>query len=121
MSDLPKMVPPAIKRAEILWDELQHNELGGYSGINRPFWIGEQLKTAFRDGAHAERERILALLRESEETAARAFAAAHYVDRFCKGEEDPHIIANIEGNWRIFLTNARTVLSAIVAKIGGTP
>ncbi len=53
------------------------------------------------------------------ETVARALAAAHYVDRFCKGEEDPHIVANVEGNWRTFLTPARGVLSAIAAKLGG--
>ena len=34
-----------LKMAEELWDDLQKNELGGFSGINRPFWI----VGAFRD------------------------------------------------------------------------
>lgn len=28
-----------LKRAEKLWADLQENQLGGYSGINRPFYI----------------------------------------------------------------------------------
>jgi hypothetical protein len=28
-----------LERAEQLWRELQEDNLGGYSGINRPFWI----------------------------------------------------------------------------------
>ncbi len=28
-----------LKRAEQLWNDLQEDRLGGYSGPNRPFWI----------------------------------------------------------------------------------
>lgn len=28
-----------LNTAEELWRDLQENQLGGYSGINRPFWI----------------------------------------------------------------------------------
>ena len=65
MTDLPAMRPGAeerrqlLQRAERLWQELQDNELGGYSGINRPFYICE----VFKEIAAAERARILALLR----------------------------------------------------------
>ena len=31
--------------AEILWSELQKNELGGFSGQNRPFYILHAFKT----------------------------------------------------------------------------
>ena len=33
-----------LGRAERLWADLQRDELGGYSGINRPFWIAEQFR-----------------------------------------------------------------------------
>ena len=33
------VLPDLLKRAENLWGSLQNNDLGGYSGINRPFWI----------------------------------------------------------------------------------
>lgn len=28
-----------LREAEMLWKDLQENNLGGYSGINRPYWI----------------------------------------------------------------------------------
>jgi len=28
-----------LQKAEYLWQDLQDNQLGGFSGINRPFWI----------------------------------------------------------------------------------
>lgn len=33
-----------LSDAEILWRELQENELGGFSDRNRPFWILHQFK-----------------------------------------------------------------------------
>lgn len=33
-----------LKRAENLWSDLQRNDLGGFSGINRPFWILHQFQ-----------------------------------------------------------------------------
>jgi len=46
---------PTLEQAEILWHELQDNELGGYSGINRPFWILAALKRAYMNGREDER------------------------------------------------------------------
>lgn len=47
MSSTPKA--ELLKRAEQLWADLQRNELGGYSGINRPFWIAEQFRQVRED------------------------------------------------------------------------
>jgi hypothetical protein len=33
-----------LSRAEQLWSDLQNNNLGGFSGINRPFWIVAEFK-----------------------------------------------------------------------------
>lgn len=38
-----------LKRAEVLWRQLQENELGGYSGINRPFYILNSFRAAIED------------------------------------------------------------------------
>jgi hypothetical protein len=38
-----------LVRAERLWSELAANNLGGFSGINRPFWILGYLKDAVED------------------------------------------------------------------------
>lgn len=35
----PEEAATLQKRAEKLWADLQKNQLGGYSGINRPFYI----------------------------------------------------------------------------------
>lgn len=35
-----------LKKAEELWKDLQNNNLGGYSGINRPFFIVSEFKEA---------------------------------------------------------------------------
>ena len=32
------------KDAEMLWEDLQQNNLGGYSGVNRPFYILAEFK-----------------------------------------------------------------------------
>jgi hypothetical protein len=55
MSDLAELrtkatLEPTLEQAEILWRELRDNELGGYSGINRPFWILGALKRAYTNG-----------------------------------------------------------------------
>jgi hypothetical protein len=34
------------EKAEWLWSALQRNELGGYSGVNRPFYILHEFKAA---------------------------------------------------------------------------
>ena len=33
-----------LTRAEQAWQALQENDLGGFSGINRPFWILAEFK-----------------------------------------------------------------------------
>jgi hypothetical protein len=33
-----------LTKAELLWRDLQNNDLGGYSGHNRPFWIVAEFK-----------------------------------------------------------------------------
>jgi hypothetical protein len=38
-----------LAKSEQLWDDLQRNELGGYSGINRPFHIAEVFKEIARE------------------------------------------------------------------------
>lgn len=50
--------PTLLQRAEQLWKDLQEDNLGGFSGINRPFWIVQAFKeveaavlTATKDGA----------------------------------------------------------------------
>lgn len=42
-----------LKKAERLWEDLQKNQLGGFSGINRPFWIMYVFKE-IRDAVRAE-------------------------------------------------------------------
>jgi hypothetical protein len=36
-------------RAERVWAELQKNQLGGYSGGNRPFWIHAEFKAVIEE------------------------------------------------------------------------
>lgn len=38
-----------LLRAERLWDDLQGNNIGGFSGINRPFFIFHELRRAIED------------------------------------------------------------------------
>lgn len=38
-----------LARAERLWTDLQENNLGGYGGINRPFWIVAQFKAVIEE------------------------------------------------------------------------
>lgn len=38
-----------LARAEQLWRDLERNQLGGYSGINRPFWIVGEFKVAIEE------------------------------------------------------------------------
>ncbi len=38
-----------LARAEQLWRDLQQNQLGGYSGPNRPFWIVGEIKVAIEE------------------------------------------------------------------------
>ena len=72
MSDT--QAPPgatAMERAEALWQELQDNKLGGYSGINRPFWIAVK----FRE---VEREARAAALKEAAQWHDDGAANADY-------------------------------------------
>lgn len=43
-----------IAKAEILWADLQANNIGGYSGINRPFWILCQFKDVIEEFGHRD-------------------------------------------------------------------
>jgi hypothetical protein len=47
------------------------------------------------------------------ERAARALCTAHYVERFKKAAEDPHVQMNVEGNYHAFEQQARTVLAIV--------
>jgi hypothetical protein len=38
-----------LHRAEQLWSDLQGNNLGGYSGINRPFYILNEFKRVIEE------------------------------------------------------------------------
>jgi hypothetical protein len=38
-----------LERAEYLWSDLQANNLGGYSGINRPFYILNEFKRVIEE------------------------------------------------------------------------
>ena len=40
--------------AEQLWSDLQENNLGGYGGINRPFWILSQFKDVIERFGHRD-------------------------------------------------------------------
>lgn len=54
---IPKDVNKRLMRkAELLWDDLEKNKLGGLSGINRPFWIIEILKEVWLEGAAYNQE-----------------------------------------------------------------
>ena len=51
------------------------------------------------------------------ERAARAVAARHYAKRFGKPASDPHVVMNANGNWGIFVDDARTAIEAYVAAV----
>lgn len=38
-----------LAKAENLWADLQANNIGGYSGINRPFWILNHFKEVIEE------------------------------------------------------------------------
>lgn len=38
-----------LTRAEQLWEDLQANNLGGFSGCNRPFWIVAEFKSVIEE------------------------------------------------------------------------
>jgi hypothetical protein len=40
--------------AENLWDELQTNKLGGYSGVNRPFYITSCFREVIEKFGHRD-------------------------------------------------------------------
>lgn len=43
-----------LKLAEDLWADLQTNNLGGFSGINRPFWILAHFKQVIEKFGHRD-------------------------------------------------------------------
>jgi hypothetical protein len=43
-----------LQRAEQLWSDLQRNDLGGYSGINRPFYILNEFKRVIEEFGHRD-------------------------------------------------------------------
>lgn len=43
-----------LSMAEMLWDDLQSNNLGGFSGINRPFWILAEFKRVIEEFGHRD-------------------------------------------------------------------
>ena len=43
-----------LKKAEELWSDLQEDKLGGFSGINRPFWILSQFKQVIEEFGHRD-------------------------------------------------------------------
>jgi hypothetical protein len=43
-----------VEMAEQLWADLQSNNLGGYSGINRPFYIANELRRAVEQFGHRD-------------------------------------------------------------------
>ena len=43
-----------LARAEQLWRELQADNLGGFSGINRPFWIAAEFKSVIEEFGHRD-------------------------------------------------------------------
>lgn len=43
-----------LKQAESLWSDLQSNDLGGYSGINRPFYILHEFKRVIEKYGHRD-------------------------------------------------------------------
>lgn len=58
MTEEPRILPELLtederarllKKAEYLWEDLQKNNLGGYSGINRPFHILNQFKEVIEE------------------------------------------------------------------------
>lgn len=57
------------------------------------------------------------------ERLARFLASQHYAERFKKAPGDPHVIANVEGNWQIFKPSALAVsfeVQRVTAEAAGT-
>lgn len=45
----PEEAKALLTEAETLWADLQADNLGGYSGINRPFWILTRFKAVIEE------------------------------------------------------------------------
>lgn len=75
--------PTRLQRAEQLWAELQQDELGGYSGINRPFWIAQALAAAERRGAE--------MMREAAVRVAKSYATCGCNNAYgpCNADDQP--------------------------------
>lgn len=43
-----------LARAEQLWRDLQDNNLGGFSGVNRPFYIVAEFRRVIEDFGHRD-------------------------------------------------------------------
>jgi hypothetical protein len=43
-----------LERAEHLWADLQSNNLGGFSGINRPFFILHEFRRVIEEFGHRD-------------------------------------------------------------------
>lgn len=43
-----------LARAERLWTDLQNNNLGGFAGINRPFFIVAEFRRVIEDFGHRD-------------------------------------------------------------------
>lgn len=43
-----------LTTAEMLWEDLQADKLGGFSGINRPFWILTKFKDVIEEFGHRD-------------------------------------------------------------------
>ena len=43
-----------LSRAEELWRRLQENKIGGFSGINRPFYILYEFKAVIEEFGHRD-------------------------------------------------------------------
>jgi hypothetical protein len=43
-----------LKRAEELWRRLQEDKLGGFSGVNRPFWIVGEFRHVIEEFGHRD-------------------------------------------------------------------
>lgn len=43
-----------LRMSEELWEDLQANNLGGFSGVNRPFYILNQFKRVIEEFGHRD-------------------------------------------------------------------
>lgn len=70
----PEEEKEILRDAEALWSDLQENNLGGYSGVNRPFYILSEFKRVIerfgrRDvGLTWSRNELHAVEREAEKS-----------------------------------------------------